>query len=345
MGSMTELPDGVVLTSGAEIEPQPVRWLWKGWLALGKLHLLAGAPGQGKTTIALSLAARVSAGGVWPDGTQCEPGNVLIWSGEDDPGDTLLPRLIAAGADRSRIYFIAASRVNGEIQAFDPARDIPDLALQAAQIGGVRLMIVDPIVSVVTGDSHKNAETRRALQPIANFAAISDGAVLGITHFNKNSQGGDPTQRIVGSVAFTAVARVVMIAAKQPDASDRGGRLLVRSKSNIGPDGGGFAYSIREVEALPNINATRVEWLEAVEGTAGDLLALASPHDSAVSKAAAFLRQTLADSPLSSESLKEEAAGRGISWRSLERAKEMVGAYSKRGDEGKWYWALARLST
>ncbi|MEN9781752.1 MAG: hypothetical protein RL014_2900, partial [Pseudomonadota bacterium] len=89
--------DGVVLTNGADLNPEPVRWLWHEWLALGKMALLAGAPGQGKTTICMSLVATVTAGGCWPDGSRCEPGNVLIWSGEDDAADTLLPRILASG--------------------------------------------------------------------------------------------------------------------------------------------------------------------------------------------------------------------------------------------------------
>ncbi len=82
----------VLLLNGADLTPEPVRWLWPDWLALGKMHILAGAPGQGKTTIALACAATVTIGGRWPDGKRCDPGNILIWSGEDDPADTLLPR-------------------------------------------------------------------------------------------------------------------------------------------------------------------------------------------------------------------------------------------------------------
>ena len=95
-------PDGIVLVRGDEIEPVPVEWLFREWLALGKVALLAGAPGQGKTTIALSMAATVSCGGCWPNGAICSAGNVLIWSSEDDFQDTLLPRLIRMGADRRR---------------------------------------------------------------------------------------------------------------------------------------------------------------------------------------------------------------------------------------------------
>ena len=100
--------NGVVLTCGSELTPVAVDWLWCNWLALGKFHLLAGAPGQGKTTIAMSLATTVTIGGRWPDGTRCEAGNVLIWSGEDNPADTLLPRLLAAGVDRTRCFLSAA---------------------------------------------------------------------------------------------------------------------------------------------------------------------------------------------------------------------------------------------
>jgi putative DNA primase/helicase len=215
--------DGVVLVNGADLTPEPVRWLWDGWLAMGKLHILAGAPGQGKTTIAIGFAATVTSGGRWPDGSRCVPGNVLIWSGEDDPADTLLPRLLAAGADASRVFFVTGARVNGELDSFDPSRDMLALQEQAERIGNVRLIIVDPIVSAVTGDSHKNTETRRALQPLVDLAAGMDAALLGITHFSKGGQGSDPTQRVVGSIAFTAVARVVLVAArvKSEDGEDR----------------------------------------------------------------------------------------------------------------------------
>ena len=100
----------VVLACGTDLKPEPVRWLWRDWLALGKLHILAGAPGQGKTTLALSMGATVTTGGHWPDGTRCERGNILVWSGEDDHADTLLPRLLAAGADRTRCYFVEGTR-------------------------------------------------------------------------------------------------------------------------------------------------------------------------------------------------------------------------------------------
>ena len=262
----------VVLTSGADLTPEPVIWLWPYWLARGKLHLLAGAPGQGKTTIAMAMAATVTIGGRWPDGSRCEPGNVLIWSGEDDPADTLLPRLIASGADRARCFFVSGTQVAGELLAFNPATDMRELERQALAIGGVSLLVVDPVVSAVAGDSHKNAEVRRDLQPIVDLASRLGAAAIGITHLSKGGAGGDPATRVIGSIAFTAVARVVLVAAKVKGEEGQDRRILARGKSNIGPDNGGFEYHIEQAEPLPGIHASYITWGLAVDGTARELL-------------------------------------------------------------------------
>jgi putative DNA primase/helicase len=155
----------VNLIRGCDIRPEPIEWIWGGWLAAGKMHILGGAPGTGKTTIALAFAATVTGGGRWPDGTRSSVGNVVIWSGEDDPADTLIPRLSLSGADLSRVYFIADIREGSERRSFDPARDMEPLQRKLAEIGGVKLLIVDPIVSAIAGDSHKNAEVRRGCNP------------------------------------------------------------------------------------------------------------------------------------------------------------------------------------
>ncbi|CAJ0873920.1 hypothetical protein R77569_02570 [Ralstonia mannitolilytica] len=338
--------DGVILVNGADLKPEPVRWLWHSWLALGKLHILAGAPGQGKTTIALAFAAAVTSGGCWPDGSRCAPGNVLVWSGEDDPADTLLPRLLAAGADKSRVYFVSGSRVNGELESFDPARDMVPLQAEAERIGNVRLIIVDPVVSAVTGDSHKNTETRRALQPLVDLAANMDAALVGITHFAKGGQGSDPTQRVVGSIAFTAVARVVLVAAKVKCEEGEGRRILARSKSNIGPDEGGFEYHIEQSEPLPGIHASYVKWGASVEGTARELLTDSSDYDdgktSALDAAADFLLQVLADDVVPAKEVESEAKAAGIAWRTVRRASDHLNVKKRKGDGGKWYWSLSK---
>ena len=117
----------VVTRRASEIKPEPIAWLWKYWLARGKFHVLAGVPETCKTTIALSYAAIISSGATWPDGTLAEVGSVVIWTSEDDPADTLVPRLMRMGADLDRIHFIeeAILREVGAIQSFHPIAGPP----------------------------------------------------------------------------------------------------------------------------------------------------------------------------------------------------------------------------
>ena len=308
-------PSAVVLRRASDIEMEPVSWLWAGWLAAGKLHVLAGAPGTGKTTIALSLAAIVTRGGAWPDGIPFSGrGNVLIWSGEDDPTDTLVPRLAAMGADLTRVHFVADIADVDGLRPFDPASDMPALVAKARAVGDVRLLIVDPIVTTVAGDSHKNAEVRRGLAPLVEFGHELRAAVLGISHFSKGTSGRDPLDRITGSLAFGALARVVFGAARKLNGeSEEEGRVLVRIKSNIGPDGGALAYSLVSAELPQGIVTSQVCWGDKIDGSARDILADAEQTDeqgdesSALADAKDFLLAVLASGPAHAKEIFREA--------------------------------------
>jgi putative DNA primase/helicase len=263
---------GVKLICGADIEPEPIDWLWPGWLARGKLHIIAGAPGCGKTTDALSFAATLTSGGEWPDGTRAPVCDVLMWSAEDDIKNTLLPRFMTMGGNRNRIHFVKGADGSRE---FDPSTDMAGLRAAAEKLGNVGLIIVDPIVSAVTGDSHKNTEVRRSLQPLVDLAQSLNAVLLGITHFSKGTAGRDPIDRVNGSLAFGAVARLVFAAAKvKSEETGEEERIFVRAKSNIGPDGGGFKFELKQVEVpkYPDITASTVKWGESLEGAARDLL-------------------------------------------------------------------------
>lgn len=343
----------VNLLRGASITPEPVSWLWEGWLARGKAHIFGGAPGSGKTTIAVNLAATISTGGKWPDNTNAPVGNVIIWSGEDDARDTLVPRLIAANADMARILFVGDTNDNGKARSFDPAKDIEPLQTAIRDAGGAAMLIVDPLVSAVAADSHKNGEVRRALQPLVDLASQEGAALLGITHFSKNTVGREPTERITGSLAFGALARVVLIAAKIPGADgEPSRRIFMRSKSNIGPDEGGFEYELLQVEltAHPGISASCVEWGAAIEGTAREVLAdaeksLPTEAGGAVKAAIVFLQALLADGPMATENIRSHADGSGISWSAVRRAQKSLGIVAARegyGAEGRWLWSLPR---
>lgn len=352
-----KLPDdGLILIKGSNITPLPINWLWDGWLAAGKVHILGGAPGTGKTTIALALAATLTIGGRWPDGTRAAIGNVAIWSGEDDPADTLIPRLALAGADLNRVYFVGEITENFERRAFDPANDIELLRLKLAEIGDVKLLIIDPIVSAITGDSHKNAEVRRGLQPLGDLAANLKCALLGITHFTKGTAGRDPVERITGSLAFGAVARLVMVAAKQKDDDDSGEvRIFCRAKSNIGRDDGGFEYDLiqSQLTNYSGVDASSVLWGKALEGDARKLLAQAEADsqgapNSALSEAEKFLAELLADGEKPTNEIEGNAKEAGMSWSTVKRAKTSLGLVVKKtgyGGEGKWSWKLPDTPT
>ena len=336
----------------ADIELAEIEWLWKGWLALSRIQILGGMPGTGKTTLLMLLAAVVSVGGRWPDGTGCHnPGNVVIWSGEDDASDTLVPRLDAAGADRSKIHFVGNVNVGEKKRSFNPKKDMSLLIETILRIGDVRLLIIDPIVSIVSGDSHKNTEVRQSFEPLAQLASDAKCAVVGITHFTKGTKGSNPLERLTGSIAFSAVPRVVMVAAKKNEGSDDAGRIFVRAKSNIGPDGDGFLYDLEEVEcpSKPSLLATRVSWGDAVFGSAQELLGRVESdpgRGGAMAEAKDFLLSILAHGPVAPTVIESEAKTAGIAKATLRRAKDSLGIKSeKSGFEGGWGWALPKSST
>ncbi|MGH8571845.1 MAG: AAA family ATPase, partial [Gammaproteobacteria bacterium] len=273
----------VLIVRGDTLKVKPIWWAWDGWLARGKLHVLAGAPGTGKSTISLALAAVVTTGGLWPDGSRCAPGHVLVWSDEDDPEDTLLPRFLASGGDPRRFHVVRGVADSNGPRQFDPSTDIPLLLAEAQHLPDCTLTIVDPVVSVVAGDSHKNTEVRRALQPLAGFAGAAGTAVFGISHFTKGTAGRDPVERVTGSVAFGALPRVVMAAARVQE-GDTERRIFCRAKSNIGPDGGGWEYglaltTVRGDDGI-TVATSCTQWGKALEGSARELLAEAEASSS-----------------------------------------------------------------
>ena len=339
----------VQITCAADIKPEAIRWLWEGWLARGKFHIFAGQAGTGKTTIAIALAATVSNGGRFPDGTRAPVGNVLIWSGEDSAKDTLVPRLLAAGADMKRVHFIGDVQHGDEMRSFDPATDIRAMHDATTRIGEVSLLIVDPVVNAVAGDSHKNGEVRRALQPLVDFGEKLGCAVLGISHFSKGTGGKDPMERVTGSLAFAALARVVLATGKIiEDETIR--RIFCRAKSNIGIDSGGFEYDLQQMEISGHkgLCSSYVAWGQAVEGSARELLAepdnreTGEQDSSALDDAKAFLLELLADGELAQKQIQLDAKGASHSWRTVERAKKELNIVSSKSKVDKcWYWKLA----
>jgi len=228
---------------------------------------------------------------------------------------------------------------------FDPATDIPDLLDKARGISDLKMIIVDPVVSAVAGDSHKNAEVRRGLQPMVNMAEEIGAAIIGITHFTKGTAGSNPTERVTGSLAFAALARVVMCTAKGTEEGQ--GRRLVRSKSNIGPDGGGFEYDLTRHEVADGIEGQTVLWGKPLEGMAQALLRdieTGPQEKTATEEAAEWLEELLQDGPLTSKEIKSIASESGFTWRTVQRAQskseKVVTKRTGSGKEVKVIWSL-----
>ena len=336
----------VKIRCGADIKPLPITWLWPGWVPAGKLTILAGAAGTGKTTLALALAGVITTGGRWPDGSECKGGgNVLIWSSEDVADDTLVPRLIASGADLARCHFIEGIAQDGESVPFDPSQDIPDLRRAVDAIGGVSLLLIDPIVSAVAGDMHRANDVRRSLQAVVDFADAHGCAVIGITHFAKGGAGKAPQDRVIGSQAFGALARMVLVTAKE-EGSNR--RVMARAKSNIAPDDGGVAYSLELATIAGGIEATHAVWAGAIEGTAREILGDVEHDDSSEDgDARQDLERMLVDTlreaggKMATKALQAEVRDAGHSWDSAKRIKKSLGIEAKKlSMGGAWIWCL-----
>lgn len=265
----------LILTRASEINPEPINWIWNGWLAKGKLTVFAGSGGAGKTTILLNLASAISTASAFPDNSLAIQGNVLIWSGEDDPEDVLVPRLIAAQASLERISFVSGIRDSNKTRSFNPHTDIAELKTAMREVGDISLLIIDPIVSFVNGNMHQANVVRDSLQPLLDLAQENGCAVIGITHLGKGSQGKDISERVIGSQAFSAVARMVWIAAVNKTSGEG---VLVRSKSNLGSTEGGFSYQIKEKEiGVNNIYSTYISWMGYKSGTSQQIIDDADP--------------------------------------------------------------------
>jgi hypothetical protein len=200
------------------IEPKRLEWLWPGRIPLGKLTILAGDPGLGKSLITVDLAARLSTTGQMPDSSSGPVGDSIFLSAEDDPADTIRPRLDSAGADTSRIHFIHGVGLSGDQEGGRGWLDLrADLKLLEDAVSRLRpvMVVIDPISAYMgDADAYSNAQVRRVLGPLAAMAQRHGVAIVGINHLRK--EGGDPLTRVAMSIAFTAAARAVWGVQKDP---------------------------------------------------------------------------------------------------------------------------------
>ena len=320
----------VMIMPMSAYKPESIEWLEEGRIALGKLTLLAGDPGLGKSFVTLDLAARVSRTGK----------RAIILSAEDDPNDTIRPRLDALGADINNVHLLAGI-TSLEDKPWQPPELDVDAALLTERIslmGRSRdapyaLIVIDPISAYMgRTDSHNNAEVRSVLAELARMAQVTGAAVVCVTHLNKDSGNKKAVYRAMGSLAFTAAARTVHLVTKHRD--DPSKRVVSVVKNNLGGDSGSRVYRIVD---------GKVEWLDEeyvfdpesfVEsgGTPG-------PAPEARNEAEELLKALLRDHPVPASEVMTHAEAHGISRSTLQRAKRDLGVHVFQ--DGKvWFWAI-----
>ena len=325
----------------SEVQPERVAWLWPGRLALGKPTVLDGDPGLGKSTLTLDLAARVTTGAAMPGGAAGgEPRGVVLLSAEDGAADTIVPRLVAAGADLGRVFILDGVAVPGG--PADPVT-LPDAldAVEAAVVAlDAALVVVDPLMAYLGGDvnAHRDQDVRRAMAPLAAMLERTGCAGLLVRHLNK-AAGVPALYRGGGSIGIVGAARFGLLVGRDPD--DETARVVAPTKCNVGPEPPALRYRL---EAAPGSDAARVVWdAEPVpHGAAGLLAAAGDDERGALADATDWLRDYLSLGPQpAGEVLK--SARREHAERTVRRAKDALGVASERrgfGPGSQVYWSL-----
>ncbi len=303
-----------------DVPVEDVTWLWHPYIALGKLTLLEGDPGIGKSWITLAIATAVSLGRGLPVQATGEPHNVMLASAEDGLGDTIRRRLNNMGADVARIF------------AIDDAITLNDEGFTKLEnsIGQEKpkLLIIDPLVAYLGSgvDIHRANETRSIMARLAKLAENHQLAVLAVRHLTKGGQN-KAIYRGIGSIDFTAACRSVLLAGC--DSENESSRAIVHIKSNLALAGPSVGYDIK---------AGVFYWLGESDLTAGRIFAVPKNEDSpsSMEEAAAFLIDELTDGPVDAALIWKAARDQGLSVITVKRAKVKVGVITRRvGDPGK----------
>jgi len=335
----------LIFRRASDIEPEAITWLWPARLAIGKVTIIAGEPGLGKSQLSCALAATVTTGGQWPCGEGISPrGSVIILSAEDDAADTIRPRLDAAGADVTKVLIVSAVQAadtKGR-RSFNLQSDLLALERTISGAGDVVAVLIDPVSSYLGKvDSHKNAELRAVLEPLGEMAARLRVAVVAITHLNKSGSG-SANNRFIGSIAFVAAARAAFIVAR--DNEDKERRLFLPTKNNVGREGNGLSFRIGLKDIGSGIFAPMVLWEGAVTVTAEEALASKAENQRSApdrENAESFLKTILEHGPLPTRRIQAEAKEAGLAWATVRRAKDMLGVIaSKKALDGSWTWEL-----
>ncbi len=321
---MTQKKTELRLIRMSEVETQEVRWLWRPYIPFGKITIIQGNPGEGKTTLALRLAAACSRGQALPGMKPNAPLTILYQTAEDGLGDTIKPRLMSAGADLNRIVCI--DETDRSLSLLDNRIE------QAIKSTNAKMLILDPLQGYLgrNVDMNRANEIRGVLKRLTTVADQTGCAVVLIGHLNK-AVGANSAYRGLGSMDFRAAARSVLLVGrmkKEPHV-----RVIVHDKSSLAPEGKSVAFSL---------GTDSFHWLEGYHDITADDLLNGGPAETKVDTAERLIRKKLAgQSPVPAREIYHLAEQAGISKRTLKTAKENLGSMVetvKKGDG--WVWML-----
>jgi hypothetical protein len=339
---------GVRVTRLSDVDREHVSWLWPGRIPLGKLTMLDGDPNLGKSTVALDLAARVTTGTPFPgEPDRREPASVVLLTAEDGLGDTVGPRLDAAGGDAKRVVVIESiidTNDGGEIVERPPS--LPDDIVRLERTvsrEGAALVVVDVLNAFLAArvDSYRDQDIRRALMPLANMAARTGAAVVALRHLTKG-RSGNALYAGGGSIGIVGAARAALLVAADPDDEAESRRILAVTKCNLSKPVPAVAFRLVPSDEH---GCARVRWEGTTGHQADDLVSIDTREErSAIAEAAEFLRDFLADGDRPQREIKTEAERACLAWHTVRRAKDRLGVRSRKvgapGERGEWRWTL-----
>ena len=323
---MTEQKIELKMIRMSEVQSQEIEWLWYPFIPYGKLTIIQGDPGDGKTTMVLNMAAKLSKGEALDKNMKVtEPVNVIYQTAEDGLADTVKPRLELAGADCERIIVIDES---------DKSLSMVDERLEEAIVRtGARLLILDPIQAYLGGgmDMNRANEARDMTKKLGALAEKTKCAIILIGHMNKAS-GNKAAYRGMGSIDFFAVARSVLLVGRVE--GEPNNRAVVQIKNNLAAFGHPKAFALSE---------EGFQWIGDYEITVDEVLGGIAPKANKMEQAKQMLRELAeTQNAVLSNEIFDRADELGISKRTLENAKKELGIRARKINNA-WYWELDKV--